>query len=69
MDLVRETYRALREVVAARIGGTLTEANTIVATCLDIRNCALYGLGNYIQKDGKTNQADGDVAVIGVLPK
>lgn len=69
VDLVREAYRAMREVVAARIGGTIADANAIVATALDIRNCALYGLANLIQKEGKTEGTDGDVAVVGVLPK
>jgi acetamidase/formamidase len=69
VDVVREAYRAMREVVAAKIGGTIADANPIVATALDIRNCALYGLGNFIQKEGKTAQPDGDVAVVGVLPR
>ena len=59
----------MREVVATRIGGTIADANPIVTTALDIRNCALYGLGNYIQKDGKTDQPDRDIAVAACLPK
>jgi hypothetical protein len=54
VDLVREAYRAMRNVVVARIGSTLADANAIVATALHILNCTLYGLGNFIQKDGKT---------------
>lgn len=69
VDVVREAYRAMREVVAARIGGSIEDANPIVATALDIRNCALYGLGNYIQKQGKTRQGDKDIAVVACLPK
>jgi acetamidase/formamidase len=69
VDLVREAYRAMREVVAARVGGTVADANAIVATALDIRNCALYGLANLVRKQGKTAGRDGDVAVVGVLPK
>jgi acetamidase/formamidase len=70
VDLVRRAYREMRKVVAERIGGSIGDANPIVATALDIRNCALYGLGNYIQKDGKRpNQPDRDIAVVGVLPK
>lgn len=69
VDVVREAYRAMREVVAARIRGTIEAANPIVATALDIRNCALYGLGNYIQKEGKTDQPDMDIAVVACLPK
>ena len=69
VDLVREAYCMMRDVVAARIGGTIADANAIVATALDIRNCALYGLGNLIQINGKAAQPDGDVAIVGVLPK
>jgi len=30
----------------------------------------VYGLGNYIQQDGKkTDQPDRDIAVVGALPK
>ena len=69
VDVVREAYRAMREVVAGRIGGTLEDANPIVAAALDIRNCALYGLGNYIQKEGKADAPDQDIAVVACLPK
>jgi acetamidase/formamidase len=69
VDVVREAYRAMREVVAARIGGTIEEANTIMATALDIRNCAIYGLGNYIQKAGKGSAPDKDIAIVACLPK
>ncbi|MBN1270043.1 MAG: acetamidase/formamidase family protein [Kiritimatiellae bacterium] len=69
VDLVREAYWCMRKVVAGRIRGTIADANAIVATALDIRNCALYGLANLIQKDGKTQGLDGDVAIVGVLPK
>jgi len=69
VDVVREAYRAMREVVAQRMGGTIADANPIVATALDVRNCAIYGLGNYVQKEGKTAQPDRDIAVVGVLPK
>jgi len=70
VDVVRRAYWEMREVVAARIGGTISDANPIVATALDIRHCAIYGLGNYIQKDGKTPDApDRDIAVVGALPK
>ncbi|MFX0091131.1 MAG: acetamidase/formamidase family protein [Candidatus Hodarchaeota archaeon] len=69
VDIVRTAYWSLRDVVAAKIGGTIEEANSIVATAADIRNCALYGLGDYIQKSGKTNQPDTDIAVVACLPK
>ena len=70
VDVVRRAYREMRKVVAGRIGGSINDANPIVAAALDVRNCALYGLGNFIQKDGKTpDQPDRDIAVVGVLPK
>jgi len=69
VDVVREAYRSMRELVAARIGGTIEDANPIVATALDIRNCAIYGLGNYVQKGGKVDQPDKDIAVVACLPK
>ena len=69
VDVVREAYRAMREVVAHHIGGTIADANPIVAAALDVRNCAIYGLWNYVQKEGKTDRPDRDIAVVGVLPK
>jgi len=70
VDIARQAYREMRKVVAKRIGGSISDANPIVATAIDIRNCALYGLGNLIQEDGKQpNQSDRDIAVVGVLPK
>ena len=69
VDVVRQAYWEMRKVVAAKVGGTIEEVNSIVATALDIRNCALYGLGNYIQKDGKTEQPDKDIAIVACLPK
>jgi amidase len=70
VDLVRQAYKEMRKVVAKRIGGSIDDANPIVASALDIRNCALYGLANFIQKDGKKqNQLDRDMGVLGVLPK
>jgi amidase len=70
VDVVRQAYDEMRKVIAEKIGGTTRDANPIVAAALDIRNCAIYGLGNFIQKDGKKpDQVDHDIAVIGVLPK
>ncbi len=69
VDIIRTAYWALRDVVAAKIQGSIDEANTIVATAADIRNCALYGLGDYIQKEGKSDQPDSDIAVVACLPK
>ncbi|MHC4661002.1 MAG: acetamidase/formamidase family protein [Planctomycetota bacterium] len=68
VDIVREAYRALREVVATKIGGTIDDANTIVATAADIRNCALYGLGEgYIPPHKDIPPFD--IAIVAVLPK
>jgi hypothetical protein len=69
VDVVRQAYWAMREVVAAKVGGTIAEVNSIVATALDVRNCAVYGLGNYVQEEGKTEQPDRDIAVVACLPK
>lgn len=60
----------MRKVVAKRMNGSIEDANPIVAAALDIRNCALYGLGNFIQKGPKkTGQPDRDIAVVAMLPK
>jgi len=69
VDVVREAYRAMRDVVAAKVGASIEDVNTIVATALDIRNCAIYGLGNFIQKEGKTTQPDRDISIAACLPK
>ena len=68
VDVVREAYRALREVVAAKICGSIEEANSIVATAVDLRNCAIYGLGEgYIPQH--KNLPPFDIAVVACLPK
>jgi hypothetical protein len=77
VDIVRRAYAEMRKVVAHRLGGSIADANPIVAAALDIRNCALYGLGNFLQKDGKQPgqpdwdpaAPDHDIAVVGTLPK
>lgn len=68
VDLVKEAYQEIRRLVAQRMGISVEEANTIVATACDIKNCALYGLGeNYIpQARGK---APYDIAIVASLPK
>jgi acetamidase/formamidase len=68
VDVVREALRALREVVSAKAGCTVEDANSIVVTAADVRNCAIYGLGEgYIatQKDAPPN----DLAVVAALRK
>ena len=68
VDVVREAYRSLREVVAARSGRSIEDANSICATAADIRNCALYGLGEgYIPDDDA--RLPYDIALVAALPK
>ena len=66
VDVVRQAYRSMCDVVAARVGGSFEDANTIVATAVDIRNCALYGLAGFVSDD-KTHTDD--LAVVAALPK
>lgn len=68
VDVVREAYRALCQVVAARVGALMEEANTIVATAADIRNCAIYGLGGYIVEDPRRANTS-EIAVVAALAK
>lgn len=68
VDIVREAYKSMAEVVAAKVGCTVLEANTLVAAAVDIRNCALYGYGEgMIPKINR--QSPWDIAVVAVLPK
>ncbi len=70
VDVVRRAYWEMRKVVAHKIGGSIRDANPIVAAALDVRNCALYGLANFVQKEGKRpDERDQDIAVVGVLAK
>lgn len=68
VDLVKEAYREIRRLVAEKLGISAEEANTIIATACDIKNCALYGLGeNYIPQD--RNRQPYDIAIVASLPK
>lgn len=68
VDLVKEAYIELRRLVSARLDIPVEEANTIVATACDIRNCALYGLGeNYIPRD--RGRQPYDIAIAASLPR
>jgi acetamidase/formamidase len=67
VDVIREAYRAMVEVVAARASTSTQQANSIVATAVDIRNCALYGLQGFISDQTSPNVDD--IAVVAVLPK
>jgi hypothetical protein len=68
VDVVRQARWSLREVVAARAGCTVAEASSIAAAAADLRNCAVYGLGDgYVS--GTAGQPSGDLAVVAALPK
>lgn len=68
VDIARQAYWSLREVVAARVGCTAADANSIVAAAADLRNCAVYGLGDgYIS--GTAGGPSGDLAIVATLPK
>jgi acetamidase/formamidase len=67
VDVIRQAYRSMVEVVAARAGIPVEEANGIVATAVDVRNCALYGLRGFISPE-KSPHTD-DIAVVAALPK
>ena len=67
VDLVREAYRAMREIVAHRINGSIEEANPLVACALDLRNCAIYGMKGYVAE--WNTQRDDDLSLVAALPK
>lgn len=67
VDVIREAYRAIRKVAAKKIGISIEEANSIVATAVDIRNCALYGLKGFISE--KESPYTNEMAVVACLPK
>ena len=68
VPVVREAFRACRELVAARAGCTVQEANALVAFTMDLRNSAIYGLGDgYLP--GTEGQPSKDLSVVGVIRK
>jgi acetamidase/formamidase len=67
VDMIRQAYHSMVEVVAAKVGSTFAEANSIVATAVDIRNCALYGLQGFISDEASPSTTD--IAVVAALPK
>lgn len=69
VDLVREGYKAMRQVVAKKANCTVEEANTIVATACSIRNCVLYGLGEGYISPQQKNQPPYDIAIVACLLK
>jgi acetamidase/formamidase len=68
VDLVKLAYQEMRRVVAVKLNIPVEDANTIVATACDIKNCAIYGLGeNYIPQDRE--RLPYDIAIVASLPK
>ena len=65
---VREAFRACREVVAAKAGCTPQEANPLVASVMDLRNHAIFFLGDgYFP--GTEGEASKDLSVSTAIPK
>jgi hypothetical protein len=50
------------------VGASVEEANTIVATAADIRNCAIYGLGGYTADDPRRANTS-EIAIVAALAK
>ena len=68
VDIVVEAFRASREMVAARAGCSEEEANPLVASAMNLRNCAIYGLGDgYLP--GTEGQPSRDLSVLAVIAK
>ena len=68
VQVVRQAFRACRQVVAHKAGCSIEEANNLVASVMDLRNCAIYGLRNgYIE--GTEGEPSSDLAVVGAIPK
>jgi hypothetical protein len=66
VDLVKEGYIEIRRLVGHRLAISVEEANSIVATACDIKNCVLYGLGdNYIPQD--RDRQPYDIALVASL--
>lgn len=64
-DIAREAYGALRRIVADRTKCSVSEADQIVATAVDLRNCSLMGLGGM----DSHSESPWDTSVVAVLPK
>jgi acetamidase/formamidase len=68
VDLVKEAYGEMRRIIAARLNVPAEEANSIVATACDIKNCAIYGLGeNYIPQ--QRTSPPYDMVIAACMPK
>ncbi|MEW6750037.1 MAG: hypothetical protein AB1505_03560 [Candidatus Latescibacterota bacterium] len=68
VQVVREAFRGCRELVQARTGCSLQLANALVASVMDLRNCAIYGLGHGYFED-RPDEPSRDLSVVGALPK
>lgn len=68
VQVVREAFRGCRELVQARTGCSVHMANALVASVMDLRNCAIYGLGHGYFED-RPDEPSRDLSVVGVLPK
>lgn len=68
VDIVVEAFRASREMVAARVGCSEKEANPLVASAMNLRNCAIYGLGDGYLPDTE-GQPSRDLAVLAAISK
>lgn len=68
VQVVREAFRGCRELVQAKTGCSLRLANALVASFMDLRNSAIYGLGHgYF--DFRPDERSRDLSVLGALPK
>lgn len=68
VTIVVEAFRACREVVAKRAGCTEKEANPIIASAMNLRNCAIYGLGDgYLP--GTEGQPSKSLSVVAAISK
>lgn len=68
VQVVREAFRGCRELVQEKTGCSKVLANAVVASVMDLRNSAIYGLGHgYF--DFRPDEPSRDLSVLGVLPK
>ena len=68
VQVVREAFRGCRDLVREKTGCSVEQANSLVASVMDLRNCAIYGLGNGYFED-RPDEPSRDLSVMGVLPK
>ena len=68
VQVVREAFRGCRDLVEQKTGCSTYLANSLVASAMDLRNSAIYGLGNGYFED-RPDEPSRDLSVVGVLPK